>query len=224
MLSCLTLKKWLFILTYFCFDNYNLQVLYQRRKNNVNHLSILLKTVLWVRSLAPTRQNSCPKKMIKLASANVLRIVSNEITIYHTHTEIHRMTNRAVPDQIIQYKHALMMFKLLRQCTPDNEFVHHNFQANLNQRLQYHTFLKRQNYTVGNNILLNRMCTLNNTIPKDMTNGSYTTYKLKCKELLLKTLKHKLLLGTWKAPYDYCLGMYLLSRQLDKTFKLNFHT
>ena len=118
---------------------------------------------------------------ISLCRAKGIYLVANNDT---------KMTNyidRALPDQIIQYKHALMMFKLLRQCTPDNEFVHLNFQANLNQRLQYHTFLKRQNYTVGNNILLNRMCTLNNTIPKDMTNGSYTTYKLKCKELFLKT-------------------------------------
>ena len=47
----------------------------------------------------PATQN----KMIKLASANALRIISNEITIYHTHTEIHRMTKRALPDQMIKY-------------------------------------------------------------------------------------------------------------------------
>ena len=79
-----------------------------------------------------------------------------------------------------------MMYTLLRQCTPDNEFMHLNFQANLNQRLQYHTFMKIQNYSVGNNILLNRMYSLNNTIPKSMTNGSYNSYKIKCKELFLK--------------------------------------
>ena len=125
--------------------------------------------------------------MIKYASANALRIVDYEITIFHTHTEIHQMTKRALPDQMILYKHALMMYKLFRQCTPDNEFMHLNFQANLNQRLQHHTFLKMQNYSVGHNILLNRMCSLNNTIPKSMTNLSYLSYKLKCKELFLKT-------------------------------------
>ena len=129
-----------------------------------------------------TEQN----KMIKFASANALRIISNEMTIYHTHTEIHKMAKRALPDQMIQYKHALMMYKLFRHCTPDNEFVHLNFQANLNQRLQHHKFLKMQNYSVGNNILLNRMCSLNNTILKSMTDVSYLSYKLKCKELFLK--------------------------------------
>ena len=124
--------------------------------------------------------------MIKFASANALRIISNEITIYHTHTEIHQMTKRALPDQMVKYKHALMMYKLFRQCMPENEFIHLNFQANLNQRQQYHTFIKTQNYNVGNNILLNRMYSLNNTIPKSMTDDSYLTFKLKCKEMFLK--------------------------------------
>ena len=126
-------------------------------------------------------------KMIKYASANALRIISNEITIFHTHTQIHNMTKRALPDQMIKYKHALMMFKLLRHCSPEPEFIQLNFQTNLNQRLQHYSFLKIQNYTVGNNILLNRMCCLNNTITHSMTNGSYLSYKLKCKELFLKT-------------------------------------
>ena len=39
------------------------------------------------------------------------------------------MTKRAIPDQMIQYKHALMMYTLFRQCMPDNEFMHLNFQA-----------------------------------------------------------------------------------------------
>ena len=129
-----------------------------------------------------TEQN----KMIKFASANALRIITKDITIYHTHTEIHKMTKRALPDQMIRYKHALMIYKLFRQCTPDNEFMHLNFQANLNQRLQHHTFMKMQHYNVGNNILLNRLCCLNNTIPKSMTDGSYLSYKIKCKELFLK--------------------------------------
>ena len=131
-------------------------------------------------------RTTAQNKMIKFASANALRIITNEITIYHTHTEIHRMTNRALPDQMIQYKHALMMYKLFRQCTPDVEFINLNFQANLNQRIQHHNFIKIQNYNVGHNILLNRLCSLNNTIMQSWTNESYLSYKLKCKNLFLK--------------------------------------
>ena len=59
--------------------------------------------------------------MIKYASANALRIITNAITIFHTHTQIHNMTKRALPDQMIKYKHALLMYKLLRHCTPETE-------------------------------------------------------------------------------------------------------
>ena len=126
-------------------------------------------------------------KMLKCASANALRIITSDITIFHTHTEIHSMTKRALPDQMLKYKHALMMYKLFRQCTPETEFIQLNFQANLNQRQQYHSFVRIQNYTIGNNILLNRMSCLNNTTTHSMTNESYLSYKIKCKELFLKT-------------------------------------
>ena len=124
-------------------------------------------------------------KMIKYASANALRTITNEITIFHTHTQIHTMTNRAMPDQMIKYKHSLMLHKLMRQCTPDEEFIQLNFQANQNQRQQFYNFTKIQNYSVGNNILLNRLSHLNNIIPLTMTNDSYLTYKIKCKRLFL---------------------------------------
>ena len=119
--------------------------------------------------------------------ANALRIITNEITIYHTHTQIHNMANRALLDQMIKYKHSLMLYKLLQHCTPSEEFIQLNFQANINQSLQHHNFLKIQNYSVGSNILLNRMCSLNNIIPHKMTNESYLTYKIKCKNLFLTT-------------------------------------
>ena len=125
--------------------------------------------------------------MIKNASANALRTITSDITIYHTHSQIHAIAGRALPDQMLKYKHALMLYKLMWQCLPNEEFVHLNFQANLNQRQQHHNFIRIQNYSVGNNILLNRMCCLNNQILKTMTEDSYLTYKLKCKNQFLKT-------------------------------------
>ena len=101
------------------------------------------------------------------------------------------MTKRALPDQMIQYKHALMMYTLFRQCMPDNEFMHLNFQANMNQRLEHHSFMKTQNYNVGNNILLNRMCSLNNTINKSMTDGS-KLIQAQIQGNVFKNLKYKI--------------------------------
>ena len=156
-------------------------------------------------------RTACQNKMIKCASANALRIITNEITIFHTHSQIHAITGRALPDQMIKSKHALLLYKLMRQCMPSKESIQMNFQANLNERQVHHNFIKMQNYSVGNNILLNRLCILNNEIPKLMTNDSYDTFKVKCKKQFLTTINwrtHKLqLLGTKKAPYDHCQTM-----------------
>ena len=119
-------------------------------------------------------------KMIKFASANSLRTITKEITIYHSHTEIHQMTKRALPDQMIKYKHALMMYKLFRQCTPENEFIKLNFQANLNQRLQHHTFIKMQNYNVSS------ITTINYS-----RSGSVFIYKFKCSKSGLLHLRSR---------------------------------
>ena len=47
-------------------------------------------------------RTSAQNKMIKYASANALRTISNDITIFHTHTQIHKMCKRALPDQMIK--------------------------------------------------------------------------------------------------------------------------
>ena len=133
-------------------------------------------------------RTACQNKMIKCASANALRIITNEITIFHTHSQIHAITGRALPDQKIKYKHALLLYKLIRQCMPSEESIQMNFLANLNERQVHHNFIKMQNYSMGNNILLNRLCILNNEIPKLMTNDSYDTFKVKCKKQFLTTI------------------------------------
>ena len=66
--------------------------------------------------------------MIMLTSANALRIISNEITIYHTHTEIHRLSERALPEKMCLYRHAVIMYKLFNNIICENEFLHLNFQ------------------------------------------------------------------------------------------------
>ena len=43
------------------------------------------------------------------------------------------------------------------------------------------------NYDVGKNILLNRFCDLNDLIDKKWIELSMETFKIKCKDLFLKT-------------------------------------
>ena len=47
-------------------------------------------------------QTATQNKQLKFASANALRICDNDITMFTTHTEIHKMTGRALPNQIVK--------------------------------------------------------------------------------------------------------------------------
>ena len=50
-------------------------------------------------------------KKFKFASANALRSCDRSMTIYNTHTQIHINAKIALPDQMINYKQALTMYK-----------------------------------------------------------------------------------------------------------------
>ena len=123
------------------------------------------------------------KKSIKLASANACKTcVPWENSHLLTHTEIHTLAKRALPEDVCIYKHAIMLHKLLRDEFCENELMWLNFQIVDNARSLTWSFIKRQNYDVGKNILLNRMHVLNNKIEKNWINLSLNTYKVKCKE------------------------------------------
>ena len=125
-------------------------------------------------------------KKLKLASANAIRSCDKSLTIFHSHTQIHSLANRALPDQMQNYKHAIIMFKLINHCQPENEFVHLNFQLNQNQRQSHANFFRRQNYESGKNILLNRLYHLNGKIEKSWLELSLNSFKVKCKQLFLQ--------------------------------------
>ena len=127
------------------------------------------------------------KKKLKYASANALKLCAPGITQFSTHTEIHRLADRALPEQICRYRHAVLMYKLFNDIMCENEFIHLNFQLYDNDRNQKVTFIKNQKYDVGKNILLNRFCDLNNLIDKNWLNLSLETFKVKCKTMFLNS-------------------------------------
>ena len=125
------------------------------------------------------------KKNLKFASANAIKMCVPNLTVYHTHTQIHNQAGRSTPEQMCNYRHALSMYKLFKDQSPDNEFMHLNFQLNTNERSSKISFHKMQNYEVGKNILLNRLTEINNKIEKSWLELSFDSYKVKCKQLFL---------------------------------------
>ena len=128
------------------------------------------------------------KKNIKLASANACKLcIPRENVHLMTHTDIHAQAKRALPEKMCLYKHALILYKLLRHDMCDDEMMHLNFQIADNERSTKMSFFKRQKYDVGKNILLNRLHILNDKIEKNWINLKLDSYKIKCKELFLLT-------------------------------------
>ena len=126
------------------------------------------------------------EKNMKLASANACKLcIPRENVHLLTHTDIHAQAKRALPENMCMYKHALMLYKLLRNDLCDNELMHLNFQIADNERSTKMSFFKRQKYDVGKNVLLNRLHILNDKIEKNWINLKLDSYKIKCKELFL---------------------------------------
>ena len=64
------------------------------------------------------------KKNIKFVSANALKLCLPRMNLHlATHTEIHRQAERALPEAICLYRHAILAFKLLRQGLRDDEYI-----------------------------------------------------------------------------------------------------
>ena len=123
-------------------------------------------------------------KNFKFASVNAAKLCLNRPNLHQaTYTKIHKRANRAKPAATILYRHAILAFKLFKDILCKDKFLHLNFQLVDNVRETKLNFIKRQNYDVGKNILLNRMQVLNNKIDKNWLNLSLDSYKIKCKKL-----------------------------------------
>ena len=102
-----------------------------------------------------------------MASANACKLcIPRENAQLLTHTVIHNLAKRAMPEDMCMYKHALILYKLLRNDLCDDERMYLNFQIADNRRSTKFNFIKNQKYDVGKNILLNRMHILNDKIEK----------------------------------------------------------
>ena len=83
------------------------------------------------------------------------------------------------------YRHAIMVYKLIKCDLCEDEFVQLNFQL-VDSALQTKlNFIKNQRFDVGKNILLNRLYVLNGKIDKTWLNLHLESFKIKCKELFL---------------------------------------
>ena len=97
----------------------------------------------------------------------------------------HNMNNRATPEKIMMYKHALAFFLLYNHTNLSLEWCALHFNQILTSRQTKFKSGKSNRLKVGQNALTNRFFILNDQIPIKWLEGGYETFKVKCKKLFI---------------------------------------
>jgi hypothetical protein len=132
----------------------------------------------------PTLNSNC-KKLLLSASANALKLCNAIYDPNISYVDLHKLHKRALPSKFCTYRHCLLLFKVVNNKISNKDWLDLNFQM-INTSRQ--TLFEIQNcavYKVGNNILSNRLSSLNRKIQLDFLNLPFETYKIKCKNLFL---------------------------------------
>jgi hypothetical protein len=118
------------------------------------------------------------KQVLLSTSAKALMLCQKQVDRSISFVTLHRIHDRATPDQMLKYKHALMLHSLYNNNKPSMEWLMQNFQQILTSRQTNFEFLKTNQYRVGLNILINSLSTINRLIPLERVNLSKFSFKI----------------------------------------------
>ena len=102
-----------------------------------------------------------------------------------SYERLHLIANRATPEQICQYKHALLLHKIYNDNEQGADWLALNFNQNFNSRISKFITTDTCRFKIGKNIASNRLRTLNNKINLNDLNDKMATFKIKMKSLFL---------------------------------------
>jgi hypothetical protein len=125
------------------------------------------------------------KQILLSASANALKLCYNKYDRSLSYIELHKQSQRALPVEVCAYKHSLLLYKVVREEQPKREWIGLNFQMINTRRQQFFETSNTSNYKVGNNILINRLSSLNRKILLQDLNLPFESFKIKCKTMFL---------------------------------------
>ena len=125
------------------------------------------------------------KNQIKSASANALKMSTPSYHRFMSFNLLHKLNNRALPEQMMVYKHALMLFKIYQFHTPTLEWIELQHSQVLTSRQTHFEVCSPSLHTVGKNILTHRLSVLNKKIELNWLNLSFNSFKVRCKESFL---------------------------------------
>ena len=126
------------------------------------------------------------KQSILSASARALKLSQTKQDPMESFYNLHKKCQRALPNQIMEYKHALLLYKIYNTQIPPMDWIELNFNQTLTSRETTFNAIKSNNTKIGNNILSARLTVINKKIKLDDLNLSLDSYKVKYKQVFLK--------------------------------------
>jgi hypothetical protein len=115
---------------------------------------------------------------------------------------LHELNTRAAPNQMMTYKHSLLVLKIFNDTKQSMEWVKLNFQKTYNVRNKNVQVCDDSKYKVGNNNCVNRLTVLNRKIDPNWLNLPFATYNIKCKQNFSQLLIYDYKAG--KITADIC--------------------
>ena len=126
------------------------------------------------------------KKHLMSCSAEALKLLGNRNDLRISYELLHKMHGRATPAQMMTYKHSLLLFKIYNDTHQTDDWMDLNWNQTFNNRSTKVRLFDVSSIKIRKNILSNRMTLFNNQIEYDWLNKSWNSYKLICKNLILK--------------------------------------
>ena len=125
------------------------------------------------------------KKQILSASAKALFMITPNFNNSISHDQVHSLNNRATPNQIMIFKHAILLYKIWNEKVHSKEWMALNFQQNFNERNNTVNVFETNNLKVGKNLPVNRLKLINGLINYEWLNLSANSFKVLCKREFL---------------------------------------
>ena len=125
------------------------------------------------------------KQILLSSSANAVKLAQNRPNRCESFIDVHKSCNKALPNQIINYKHAILLHKSYNSFCPSMDWIELNFTQTFTSRQSYFNSIKSSNYKVGENLISTRLSILNHKIPLNDLNLSLDSFKVKYKSVFL---------------------------------------
>ena len=98
---------------------------------------------------------------------------------------MHSIANRATPERICLYKHALLLHEVYNDINQGADWLALNFNQNFNNRNPTFLTTDTSKFKIGKNIASNRLKLINNKIKLKDLNDKMSAFKVKMKLIFL---------------------------------------